>query len=44
VNKPWFEKDLLEGKYFIIRFEFDNAVNKQFIFHGAEIDASKSYR
>lgn len=44
VNKPWFNKDLLHDNFFIIRFEFDNTQNKQLIFHGGGIDASKSYR
>ena len=43
-DKPWFKRDLLHDNFFIIRFEFDNTSGKQLIFHGADIDASKSYR
>lgn len=43
-DKPWFDQDLLHDNFFIIRFEFDNSINKQIILHGADIKASKSYR
>ena len=44
LGKPWFDKDLLHDNFFIIRLEFDNTSGKQLILHGADIDASKSYR
>lgn len=44
VNKPWFKKELLHDNFFIIRLEFDNTSGKQIFLHGADIDASKSYR
>ena len=44
VEKPWFNQDLLHDNWFIIRFEFDNSSGKKFIFHGADINADKSYR
>lgn len=44
LNKPWFEQDLLHENHFIIRFEFDNSTGNRLMFHGADIDASKSYR
>ena len=43
-EKPWFDQDLLHDSFFIIRLEFDNTSGKQLILHGADIDASKSYR
>ena len=44
MNKPWFDQDLLHDNYFVIRLEFDNSTGNQLILHGADIDASKSYR
>jgi hypothetical protein len=44
LNKPWYEQDLLHDNWFVIRFEFDNTSGNQFIFHGADINADKSYR
>jgi len=41
---PWFKKRLIEGKYFIIRFEFDNNNDKQITLHDLDADISKSYR
>jgi len=41
---PWFKKSLIEGKYFIIRFEFDNNNDKQITLHDLDADISKSYR
>ncbi|CAM6001148.1 unnamed protein product [Sphagnum balticum] len=43
-NLPWWEQRLMEGKYFIIRFEFDNNNNKQITIHDVDADISKSYR
>jgi hypothetical protein len=42
--QPWFRRKLIEGKYFIIRFEFDNNNNKQITLHDLDVDVSKSYR
>lgn len=43
-DKPWYEQSLMQDTWFIIRFEFDNISEQEFIFHGAELNASKSYR
>lgn len=43
-NLPWWEQRLIEGKYFIIRFEFDNNNNKQIILEDVDADISKSAR
>ncbi len=40
----WFNKRLIEGKYFIVRFEFDNNNDKQIILHDMDVDVSRSYR
>lgn len=42
--QPWFKQKLIEGKYFIVRFEFDNNNNKQITLHDLDVDVSKSYR
>lgn len=44
INKPWFNKRLMEGTYFIVRFEFDNNNDKQITLHDLDVDVSKSYR
>jgi len=43
-NKPWYEKEIMEDKYFVIRFEFDNTINKQLILHDTTVEAIKSDR
>jgi hypothetical protein len=43
-NLPWWEKRLMQGKYFIIRFEFDNNNNKQIMLHDMDADINKSIR
>jgi hypothetical protein len=43
-NLAWWEQRLMEGKYFIIRFEFDNNNNKQITLFDMGADISKSYR
>lgn len=43
-NLPWWEQRLMEGKYFIVRFEFDNNNNKQITIHDMDADIDKSYR
>lgn len=44
MNLPWWNQRLLEGKYFIIRFEFNNNNNKQITMFDMDADISKSYR
>jgi hypothetical protein len=44
LNKPWYEQGVMEGKFFTIRFEFDNTTGKQLILHEAKISANKSTR
>lgn len=41
---PWYEKELLEDKYFVVRFEFDNKVNKELVLHQTNVQATKSIR
>lgn len=41
---PWFEKQLLEDVYMIVRFEFDNISGKKIYIEDTQIDADKSYR
>jgi hypothetical protein len=43
-NKPWYELDLLQDKYFIVRFEFDNTIEKTLILHDTTIQAKKAHR
>lgn len=43
-TKAWHEKELLEDKYMIVRFEFDNSNGKQLILHETSITAQKSNR
>jgi len=44
LNKPWYETEIIEDKYFVIRFEFDNTLNKQLILHDTTVEAIKSDR
>lgn len=44
VNYPWYKAKLMEGKYFIVRFEFANNNDKQITIHDVDINASQSYR
>lgn len=41
---PWWEQRLMEGKYFIIRFEFDNNGNKEISLQDMDAKLDKSYR
>lgn len=41
---PWYEQRLLEGDYFLIRFEFDNLANEKLYVHETDIDVTKSSR
>jgi hypothetical protein len=43
-NLAWWNQQLIEGKYFIVRFEFDNNNNKQITMHDMDADIAKSYR
>lgn len=44
IDKPWYEKEIMEDKYFIVRFEFDNLSGKQVILHTINAHATKSDR
>lgn len=43
-EKGWYDRELLEDKYFVIRFETDNISGKQVILHQTNIQALKSDR
>jgi hypothetical protein len=43
-DKVWYEKELLQDKYMIVRFEFDNSQQKQLLLHETSIQAIKSKR
>jgi hypothetical protein len=43
-EKAWYEKELLQDKYMIVRFEFDNFSQKQLILHEAGVSATKQMR
>lgn len=43
-NFPWYEQRLMEGKYFIVRFEFINNSDKQITLHDVDIDVDQSFR
>lgn len=42
--KPWFEQQLLEGLYFVVRFEFDNASGKKLYIEETGLDTTISGR
>lgn len=42
--KSWYEKELLQDKYMIVRFEFDNSGKKQLILHDTTITAKLTGR
>ncbi len=42
--KPWYEKELMQDKYMVVRFEFDNSQEKQLILHDLSIKAQKTNR
>jgi hypothetical protein len=44
LEKGWYAKELLEDKFFVIRFEFDNLDGNQLALHSANIQALKSDR
>lgn len=41
-NKPWFDKELLEDNYFIVRFEYNNLDNHNILLHDVDVTASQS--
>lgn len=41
---PWYDRKLMEDKYFVIRFEFDNSEDKVVFLHDVDIDVTKSTR
>lgn len=43
-DNPWYEKDLLQDKYFVVRFEFDNSLNTNILIHDVKVQAIKSKR
>jgi hypothetical protein len=43
-TKDWYEAELLQDKYFVIRFEFDNLQKKQLILHDTTVQAQKALR
>lgn len=43
-DKSWYEKELLQDKYMIVRFEFDNSLQKQLLLHETSIQAIKAHR
>lgn len=43
-DKGWYDKELMEDKYFVVRFEHDNMNSKQVILHSTNIQALKSDR
>lgn len=44
LNIPWYDKSLMEDKYFIIRFEFDNSADNVVLLHDVGVDTTKSNR
>lgn len=43
-NKSWYEAELLQDKFTVIRFEFDNSLQKQLILHDVSIQGQKTSR
>jgi len=43
-DKPWYERELLQDKYMVVRFEFDNSQQKQVLLHDTFIQAIKAKR
>lgn len=42
--KEWYEKELIEDKYCVVRFEFDNSISKQLTLHDTGVQGQKSIR
>jgi hypothetical protein len=43
-NKPWFEQEQFNNKWFIIRLEYDNEGDYKMVLHSVDINKSNSYR
>lgn len=43
-QKGWFDRDLMEDEFFIIRLEFDNVENNNLFLHDVDGDTSQSFR
>lgn len=43
-SKSWYEQELIEDKYCVVRFEFDNLSGKQIILHDIKAQVLKSNR
>lgn len=43
-NKPWFEQEQFNNKWFIIRLEYDNEGDYKMILHSVDINKTDSYR
>jgi hypothetical protein len=43
-DKAWYEQELIQDKYMIVRFEFDNSLQKQLLLHDTSIQAQKAKR
>ena len=43
-NKAWYDAELLQDKFAVIRFEFDNSIQKQLILHDVSIEGQKQVR
>jgi hypothetical protein len=43
-NKPWYDAELLQDKYMVVRFEFDNSMQKQLILHDLSVQGQKTSR
>lgn len=41
---PWFDRQLLEDNYFVVRFEFDNSTGKRIYLHDTDAELKPSYR
>ena len=43
-TKAWYEQELVQDKYIVVRFEFDNIQQKQLLLHDTSIQAIKAKR
>lgn len=43
-EKSWYDKELIQDKYFVIRFEFDNSSGKQLVLHQTNVQVLKHDR
>ena len=44
INKPWFEQEQFNNKWFVIRLEYDNEDDYKMVLHSIDINKSDSYR